>query len=780
MELVTIQKFVWQCGKLTLYASVIAVCSLVIFDSLPKKFISHTAHEVVVEGVEKVKTKKALATYQHSATGGALIAGTASSTGFINSGDWKATIGNDSTTNAAGNYWSARRDTTNGLNLQLYFDNTLLYNANKLIIAFDDANATTASQYIHQICDWVSDTNVDNGADTECTGGGWRTLHPRRSTYTNTADTTRIYEIFDGYFTSRGSIAPGTTTPTPLANFVDSTNNNRVALRTYSSSTLAYEYRIDYATVEVAVDPFYEPASIATTTVGTTTGYVSDLVGAVSTNLTASDGFKMTLPMPAVSTPIDFYYSFKNVETYTGMNTILVEPEVCVSNANLKFGMFLWDFTNEQWTSHASSSVLATTCTTDVELAFSFNSDSVPGFVFADHISPTGEIRLRFLSTAPATIYNLQFDKVYIMLGSVNTDSSKCEISWGSGTDTDCVNTRDVSDAITASATTPRWQITDEIEYPATFYGLDNDDDAVNGEYARSANLSFPITIASSTSVTAIHYAVKYRTGTTTITQDVQIKDYAGTSGLGTEAVGSGWTNTPGTDTNALTTYGWFDTWRLIPQQASPDDYVDTQNNEMNLRIRTSASTNIAGGITGDWDFAMMSIRWIETPVTPSTHSLSFSISDNSVGFGVISSVEGRYATGNGAGSTTEVIAHTLTASTNAPEGYTITLNGNTLTCTLCGETTIAPTGATPTTSVPGTEQFGMRMRAVSGSGTTTAPYNSTLYAFDTLNFPDQVGQGAGDNTGTTYRVYYLANVTDVTVAGSYNAILNYTITSSF
>jgi hypothetical protein len=35
----------------------------------------------------------------------------------------------------------------------------------------------------------------------------------------------------------------------------------------------------------------------------------------------------------------------------------------------------------------------------------------------------------------------------------------------------------------------------------------------------------------------------------------------------------------------------------------------------MNMRLRTSASTNTAGGVTNDWDFAMMSIRWIEKPV---------------------------------------------------------------------------------------------------------------------------------------------------------------------
>jgi hypothetical protein len=36
----------------------------------------------------------------------------------------------------------------------------------------------------------------------------------------------------------------------------------------------------------------------------------------------------------------------------------------------------------------------------------------------------------------------------------------------------------------------------------------------------------------------------------------------------------------------------------------------------MNMRLRTFASTNTTGGVTRDWDFVMMSIRWVEKPVT--------------------------------------------------------------------------------------------------------------------------------------------------------------------
>ncbi len=710
-------------------------------------------------------------TSQYAATGGALVVGTASSTiGQTNTGSWRGTLGNDA------NYFAMFR-TSSGLDNQIYFDDVELYGANKILITVEDTNGTTTTPYIHQVCDWASSVDVDNVTSEGCTGGGWRTLTPRKNPHTNTTDTSRTYEIYNGYFSTRAS-SPGAAITTPLSNFASSTNG-RVVLRTYSTSTSMTEYRMDFAQVEVAIDPVYEPSGFATTSAGVTTGMIGDLVGASGyTTLTATDGVKLTVPMTAISTAADFYFSFTNIETYTGMNTILFVPEICTSVSGFSFTLRAWDFENSQWTT-ATSSVNATQCNTDVEFAFAFNDTTIPGFVFEDHISPTGEIRIGFLTSAPAAVRNLQFDRMYLMLGSVNADTAACEISWGTGTATDCDNTRDVLEAVTMTPTSPTWQTTAENEYLPDFYALDNDDDGVLGEQAYSGNISFPVTLASSTSVTAVHYAVKFRSASTSMTVDLQMKDYAGNSGLGGEETGSGWINTPGTDSNALTTYGYFDTWRLVEQQESPEDFVDTQNNLMNLRLRTSAGVVTAGTpATRDWDFAMMSVRYAEKP--PADY-ISLDISDNTVGFGSLASSEARYATADMLGSTTETLAHTVSVSTNADGGYAMSVDGSTLTCIPCGGgVVVTPIGDTATISIPGTEQFGLRLAASSGSGITTAPYSSAQFAFATSSFPGQVASGAGDGISTTFDMYYLGNIENLTEAGEYSSVLTYTVTGTF
>jgi hypothetical protein len=161
--------------------------------------------------------------------------------------------------------------------------------------------------------------------------------------------------------------------------------------------------------------------------------------------------------------------------------------------------------------------------------------------------------------------------------------------------------------------------------------------------------------------------------------------------------------------------------------------------------------------------------------------TLTFSLSDNTIGFGTISSGEGRYATGSGSGTNLDVVdAHTISAATNASSGYTITVQGTTLTCASCGDTTITAIGDVAVESAPGTEQFGIRLIKNSGTGTAIAPYNGAMWAFDTLHFPDVVATGDGDGSTSEYGVRYIGNIAADTEAGDYSAVLTYTVTATF
>jgi hypothetical protein len=706
----------------------------------------------------------ALAVGQYAPTGGALVVGTASSTSASNFRDWRSTLGND------GQVWAFLRTTT-GFDAQLYFDDVNLYGANKMLITMESRNITTGNNYVHQICDWVDSTGVDNAASAGCTGGGWRNLEPQDTNLTDTTSITRVYEIYNGYFSTRVT-SPGVVTNTPLSNFASSTTG-RVIIRSYSTINSVIQHEIDFAQVEVAIDPIYEPGGFATTSAGVTTNFISDTIGSAYTTVTGTDNVRMTVPMAAVSTPADFYFSFNNVKAYQGANTLMVSPEMCRSNAALTFSMYLYNFNTSSWTQHASTTMGAGLCTTDMDHVVTFNEYAIGGFTLADHISPSGEVRLRFLTNAPGVVYNLQFDRIYMMLGSVNNDSAQCEISWGTGTAGGCANTRTMAEPI-AGVPVSTWQQTSAIEYQANAYPTDNDDDTTSGEYAFSSNLSFPVVVASSTTVTGIHYAIKHRSNSTALTSDVQLFDYAGHSGVGGDLAGAGWSNTPGTDTNVSTAYSFFDTMRILEQTNAADDYVDTNNDLMRMRIRTSASTG-GSGITRDIAFAMMSIRYLEKE--PEQY-ISMSLSDSSVGFGQLSPLSARYANGDGTGSSSaSTTAHSVTISSNAPGGYSVSLDGTTLTCGTCTDQIIHAIGGTATTSEPGKEQFGMRIATSSGNGSTYAPYNGSLWALATSSFPDLIATGMGDET---YTLKYVANIDTLTEPGEYSSDLTFIVTGSF
>jgi hypothetical protein len=161
--------------------------------------------------------------------------------------------------------------------------------------------------------------------------------------------------------------------------------------------------------------------------------------------------------------------------------------------------------------------------------------------------------------------------------------------------------------------------------------------------------------------------------------------------------------------------------------------------------------------------------------------TISFSISDTSIGFGSLTAVQTRYATGDVLGSTTDSTdAHTISVATNASSGYSLTVGGNTLSCSGCGGATITAIGNTATAASIGTEQFGIRFGVNSGSGSASAPYNGANWALDTAAFPDLIATGAGDSVTTVFGARYIANTAAATEFGSYSAVITYTVTATF
>jgi hypothetical protein len=128
-----------------------------------------------------------------------------------------------------------------------------------------------------------------------------------------------------------------------------------------------------------------------------------------------------------------------------------------------------------------------------------------------------------------------------------------------------------------------------------------------------------------------------------------------------------------------------------------------------------------------------------------------------------------------------------MTASTNAATGYTITyLSAATLTS--AGGTIPAYTSGA---SVPGTAGFGINLRAnttpsvgtnVSGAGSGTAfgVYNTVDSFTFATGAATKVAEATIPTNSNTYTVSYVANISAVTPAGAYTTSLTYVATPNF
>ncbi|MBP6879730.1 MAG: hypothetical protein KBD22_02815 [Candidatus Pacebacteria bacterium] len=161
--------------------------------------------------------------------------------------------------------------------------------------------------------------------------------------------------------------------------------------------------------------------------------------------------------------------------------------------------------------------------------------------------------------------------------------------------------------------------------------------------------------------------------------------------------------------------------------------------------------------------------------------TITFTISDNAIGFGTLTSGGPRYATYDGAGSGSATAAHNLTISTNASSGFSITYSGSTLTSG--GNTISVATITNDTNGTPGTEQF-----AISASSTAavraTSGYDYSFEVNPDWNFvAGTTTEFASSSNSTSTQfidMYYLANIAGSTEAGTYTTTLTYIATGNF
>lgn len=253
------------------------------------------------------------------------------------------------------------------------------------------------------------------------------------------------------------------------------------------------------------------------------------------------------------------------------------------------------------------------------------------------------------------------------------------------------------------------------------------------------------------------------------------------TETLAASATGSAWGAAfSGTQNRVLTLTAPTDGTGTAAVAAS-DKIIITYDstNSVNPSSATTYTVAISGtfGDTGNILIAILNDDQVAITATVS-QSLSFSISDNTIGFGTLSASDDFFATGDASGSATETEAHTLAVGTNAGSGYTMTVRGATLTA---GSATITAIGGTNAASSAGTEQFGLRMTATGGSGAVSSPYAASGFAYAAdASTASTAASSSTSSATTTYSVRYLANISSATEAGAYTATLTYVTTANF
>ncbi|MFA6525101.1 MAG: hypothetical protein WCT33_02385 [Patescibacteria group bacterium] len=197
----------------------------------------------------------------------------------------------------------------------------------------------------------------------------------------------------------------------------------------------------------------------------------------------------------------------------------------------------------------------------------------------------------------------------------------------------------------------------------------------------------------------------------------------------------------------------------------------------------SSHTMEIAGtfGDTGQFaiDFVSDDSVNITSTVDP---SITFAISDTTIGFGTLSASAARWATADTAGSATDTAAHTISIGTNATDGYIVTYNGATLTSS--GDTITVASITNDADGTQGAEQFGMGF-STNGDSTIAAAYdhNATAgnrdWAF-VASTTTTIASELVPTASETISAFYLANIAADTEAGSYNTDITYIATATF
>lgn len=203
-------------------------------------------------------------------------------------------------------------------------------------------------------------------------------------------------------------------------------------------------------------------------------------------------------------------------------------------------------------------------------------------------------------------------------------------------------------------------------------------------------------------------------------------------------------------------------------------------NNQTAGQNTSDPTVDVTSGASDTGSFAVEVIADDSVNVTATVDpSITFSISDTTIGFGTLLTSAARYANGAATGSASVIAAHTLTAGTNAASGLAVTYNGALMTS--AANNIDAATISGDADGTIGAEQFAISFDDNAATFTMVSAYDENLNnASYAAGATTQIFSSAAPVASTNVDAHYLANIASNTPAGSYSTDITYIATGTF
>lgn len=468
-------------------------------------------------------------------------------------------------------YWVLNPDATNGIDATATISGVQKpTGANKLIITTNQKFSlagTTIDMYIYDF-----------------TNALFRKITPHEGKWiSGTSDNYGQVELYDGYF-SDGSDVP---VSTPLDNFISPTNELWVKIKsTSTTSVLSW----DWVTAEFAKDPVYYPADSTVNNSGT--------IGTTEYNDTTTDDATSYTVASGGGNPISVDMVFKNVLTPpTGSNAIFIQLSSNMAAGATSYSLAVSDTGG----TGGFSTVNGTTLTNTSD---ALNYFMITGITDWSRYITNGQMTIRVTSVGAGG--SISIDQIRLILGSAPTASDVTYMDIGKTFDNkEQLWTLDTSN--TYNARTQTWRIA---QFPGTSASRMYD-----APSAFSIRQGVSVQLPGSSYPTGIIWNVRA----------------ANTSANNTMTLVPQFENGKHYFIDATNTYWWEQTSLTLPATVTAvtlatnaqsfrqgwfvydlPNIMNTLNNRVMFRWRTSASTNIAANPIFDWDSLFVAIRYVD------------------------------------------------------------------------------------------------------------------------------------------------------------------------